>query len=213
MKFLFGNALWHLLMQSDLTTKMIMFFLLVMSVVCWSIIFYKWTQISEKRKQLQKIKHMFATVRSEYDRERVIKEAGVLYGSSLVHHFIVQSRQNKSKDAIDEQCCMHIDEMIYQENSYMIFLFIAASSGPLIGLFGTVWGLMHSFMNIAQKQSADIVTVAPGIAEALLTTLGGLIVAIPALVMYHYLTFSVRVIEHDLYALYDALLIQTPVQK
>ena len=75
----------------------------------------------------------------------------------------------------------------------------------MIGLFGTVWGLMHSFMSIAQKHTADIVTVAPGIAEALLTTLAGLMVAIPALIMYHYLTHRVRLLEHDLYKLSDVI--------
>ena len=58
--------------------------------------------------------------------------------------------------------------------------------------FGTVWGLIHAFMGIAQQKSADISAVAPGIAEALITTLGGLIIAIPALVMFNYLTSEVR---------------------
>jgi len=72
-----------------------------------------------------------------------------------------------------------------------------------LGLFGTVWGLVHAFIRISEKQSADITTVAPGIAEALITTLAGLLVAIPALVMYHYLMSEIRTIERQLFILAD----------
>ena len=78
------------------------------------------------------------------------------------------------------------------EESYLPFLFTSASVSPLLGLFGTVWGLVHAFIRISEKQSADITTVAPGIAEALITTLAGLLVAVPALVMYHYLIAQIR---------------------
>lgn len=62
---------------------------------------------------------------------------------------------------------------------------------------------MHAFIRISEKQSADIATVAPGIAEALITTLAGLLVAIPALVMYHYLMSQVRIIERQLFVIAD----------
>jgi len=72
-----------------------------------------------------------------------------------------------------------------------------------LGLLGTVWGLIHAFMNISQQQSADIATVAPGIAEALITTLVGLIVAIPALALYHYLLGQVQVVQMRVQSLSD----------
>jgi len=76
---------------------------------------------------------------------------------------------------------------------------------PLLGLFGTVWGLIHAFMRISEKQSADIATVAPGIAEALITTLAGLMVAIPAVVMLCYLQSQVRALEYYALRLADTL--------
>jgi len=91
-----------------------------------------------------------------------------------------------------------IDDIIYHEESLLWVLSTCAGASTLLGLFGTIWGLVHAFLSISEKQAADIATVAPGIAEALITTLAGLIVAIPALIMYNYLTMQVRRIEQQL---------------
>jgi biopolymer transport protein TolQ len=82
----------------------------------------------------------------------------------------------------------------------------AAAASPLLGLFGTVWGLIHAFMAIAEHHSADIAAVAPGIAEALIATLGGLVVAIPALAMYVYLHGRVKLLEQEVVELSDTCL-------
>ncbi len=212
MKFLFGNALWHLLAQSDFITKIIMFGLLLVSILCWTVIFYKWVQLSEKSKQLDKLVAKIDTVHTHKDITNFLYENQSLYGRKLLSEYMNarKSLGNKKleyyeQEDLDYQRYAMIDELVFQESSYLLILFIAAACGPLIGLFGTVWGLMHSFMSIAQKHTADIVTVAPGIAEALLTTLAGLMVAIPALIMYHYLTHRVRLIEHDLCQISDTL--------
>lgn len=63
--------------------------------------------------------------------------------------------------------------------------------GPLVGLFGTVWGIMHSFVGIAKSNTTNLAVVAPGIAEALLATGIGLVAAIPALVIYNILTRAI----------------------
>ncbi len=94
-----------------------------------------------------------------------------------------------------------IDEVIYHEEDMLWILSTSAGAATLLGLFGTIWGLVHAFLNISQKQTADIAVVAPGIAEALLTTLAGLIVAIPALIMFNYLVTQVRWLEQQLLSL------------
>ncbi len=98
-----------------------------------------------------------------------------------------------------------LHEAMLQEEQYLPVFSVSATVAPLIGLFGTVWGLIHSFMRISQQQSADIVTVAPGIAEALVATLTGLIVAIPALFMYSYITSKVRFAENQMISLIDRM--------
>ena len=88
-----------------------------------------------------------------------------------------------------------IDLILDMQESYLPFFLTVAAVGPLLGLFGTVWGLIHSFVRISQYQSADIIAVAPGIAEALITTLMGLVVTIPALIMYNYFLTQIRTME------------------
>jgi biopolymer transport protein TolQ len=78
------------------------------------------------------------------------------------------------------------------------FLATTASAAPFIGLFGTVWGIMNSFRNIGAKGAANLATVAPGIAEALVATAIGLIAAIPAVMGYNYLSRRIRVISAEM---------------
>ena len=73
-----------------------------------------------------------------------------------------------------------------------------ASAAPFIGLFGTVWGIMNSFRNIGAKGAANLATVAPGIAEALVATAIGLMAAIPAVMAYNYFSRRIRVISSDM---------------
>ncbi len=73
-----------------------------------------------------------------------------------------------------------------------------ASAAPFIGLFGTVWGIMNSFRNIGAKGAANLATVAPGIAEALVATAIGLLAAIPAVMAYNYFSRRIRVISADM---------------
>ena len=78
------------------------------------------------------------------------------------------------------------------------FLATTASSAPFIGLFGTVWGIMNSFRNIGAKGAANLATVAPGIAEALVATAIVLVAAIPAVMGYNYLSRRIRVISAEM---------------
>lgn len=96
-----------------------------------------------------------------------------------------------------------IDVILTQDEEYLAILSSSAAVAPLLGLFGTVWGLIHAFIRISETQIADIATIAPGIAEALITTLAGLLVAIPALVMFNYLQTKIRSLEQSLITLAD----------
>jgi biopolymer transport protein TolQ len=73
-----------------------------------------------------------------------------------------------------------------------------ASAAPFIGLFGTVWGIMNSFRNIGAKGAANLATVAPGIAEALVATAIGLLAAIPAVMAYNFFSRRIRVLSADM---------------
>lgn len=214
MNFFVGNALWHLVMQSDAMTAFILIGFLIASILCWSIIFYKWSLIKIKYKQVvQASKEM----RNIHNVEQLLsvsqKYAGTLVGQLIADQLgtarvcLKNKKQltDQDKELLEGQRLSLIEDMIHDEESYLWILSLSAAVGPLVGLFGTVWGLMHAFINISEKQIADIVTMAPGIAEALLTTLGGLMLAIPTLIMFHYLQGQIREIEHMLYQISDRL--------
>lgn len=80
----------------------------------------------------------------------------------------------------------------------VVILATAGSTAPFLGLLGTVWGVMKSFLSISAKGSAHLHVVAPGIAEALITTVAGLVVAIPALIAYNYYAARVRRFSREL---------------
>ena len=80
----------------------------------------------------------------------------------------------------------------------MIVLSTAVAGGPFIGLLGTVWGVMETFSRIGEANSASLTTMAPGVAAALLATVTGLLVAIPAMFAYNYMVTSIRAITQEL---------------
>jgi biopolymer transport protein TolQ len=81
---------------------------------------------------------------------------------------------------------------VAQQEHYLIFLATTGNVTPFVGLFGTVWGIMNAFTSIGQAGSANLGAVAPGVAEALITTAAGLGAAIPAVVAYNYFLNRVR---------------------
>ena len=89
------------------------------------------------------------------------------------------------QERIDKVMQITIDREAESLETHMIFLASTGSVSPLLGLFGTVWGIMDSFHSIGLTQNTNIAAVAPGVAEALLTTAIGLIAAIPALIAYN----------------------------
>ncbi len=90
-----------------------------------------------------------------------------------------------------------IAEMTHLE-SLTPFLATVGSSAPFVGLFGTVWGIMDAFRNIGAKGSANLATVAPGIAEALITTAIGLVAAIPAVMAFNFFARKIKVISNEM---------------
>lgn len=213
MSMLLGNSLWHLVATSDVMTQLILVGLLIVSIVCWTLIFYKMVLLRTKKQQLKEVLQVLRkaeTLEQVVDVVRVHAKTypGHLLVTQLEHakYLLKQMHQKKQLsdqeiNLLDERRYECIEDMVHNEETYLPALGVTAQVSPLIGLFGTVWGLTHAFISISQKQSADIVTVAPGIAEALLTTIAGLMVAVPVLVAYHYLKGSVGNLEHQLYSI------------
>ena len=169
--------------------------LIVMSVVSWSIILQKYSFFKSIEASNAVMKDVFLRDGSFEDIYSIARSNE---GSSLARIFIggynemqkilKNSQSNSSLGGIDnieralrKEC---ENELSYME-SHLSFLATVGSSGPFIGLFGTVFGIMNSFNKIAVMGSASLNVVAPGIAEALLATAVGLFAAIPASIFYN----------------------------
>lgn len=200
------NIIWSLISQSDFMTQMVMLILFVMSTVCWAITLYKLILIRVKQEQCLNLLEKMQPISSLHSLASVAQEFKKTFsGYALIQllTFAKSAQETKSIELFELQADGLIDDMMEKEESYVSVLSISASVATLLGLFGTVWGLIHAFVRISEKQSADIVAVAPGISEALITTIAGLVVAIPALIFAQYITIKIKSIEHNLMKLTD----------
>lgn len=207
-----GSVIWTLIVQSDFVTQMVMLVLFGMSVVCWAISLYKIILLRIKKQQCDQV--IAATKHQAGMNELVIiadQHRKTLPGYVLVQLLSAakQAKEHSSIELLQVQSDAIVDDVMYHEEAYTSVLSISASIATLLGLFGTVWGLIHAFIRISEKQSADIVAVAPGISEALITTIAGLFVAIPALIFSQYITASMRTLEYSLMALSDKVILLT----
>jgi len=210
-KSLMGNSLWQLVEQSDAMSKFVLLTLLVMSIVCWAIFFYKIILLNIKKRQIKKANAALSNVAT---MEQLLSAASSV-SDTLPGYFlsknlmflksVLSSNADGSStlsvyqvDLVQHHADVVFDDIVYHEESYLPFISTSAAVSPLLGLFGTVWGLVHAFVGISEQQSADIAAVAPGIAEALITTLAGLMVAIPALIMFNFLYIQVQGLEQQL---------------
>lgn len=215
--FLFKSPAWLLIIQSDWMTRLILLSLFAVSVICITIIIFKFKTL---RKQKIELKNILKELKNIKHFEELI-QIGQKYKSTISGNFLeynlrdlkqilkdkpVQSIHTKELEYLELAADQHIDQFIIESETYLPILGTSAAASPLVGLFGTVWGLIHAFVNISQEKSADIAVVAPGIAEALTTTLAGLVVAIPAMIAFNYFSNELRKQEQQLSHLTDRYL-------
>jgi biopolymer transport protein TolQ len=215
-------SLWGLFMQADVIVKSVIFLLFMASFWCWKIIFDKWSQLQTVNRKASKFEEEFW---QSDDLDAWFKKLKKLATHPLGRVFAAGMQEwNASKDTVraaDMEAKKNVRARVSQvmqvaknreldrmEND-LTFLATTGSTATFVGLFGTVWGIMNSFQNIAAEKSTNLVVVAPGIAEALFATAIGLIAAIPAMVAYNRISRSIDVFSgrlDDFISEFDALL-------
>jgi len=180
----------------DPVTVAILLVLLTLSFFAWGIIITKYFSLKSKQranfsflKNFRRIKQ-FIEVENflinapkcpiKYITQSVMEEAKNL--SLFVNVETLAPRSEMLEDTMQRE----VEACRLEEDSNLSFLAITSNISPFIGLFGTVWGIMQSFYAIGKHGSADLSVVAPGIAVALITTVAGLVTAIPASVSFNY---------------------------
>jgi len=200
-----------LILSSDLIGKSVMILLVFASIWSWAIIFNKLVQYRLVQKKMRSFEVTFWSgqgLDALYDK---IKNS---VDNPLASVFVSAIKECRKGEKNDEQTSsflrigrkdrvvtsMHLSKNSEIEHleTKISFLATVGSSAPFVGLFGTVWGIMHSFQSIAVSKNTSLAVVAPGIAEALLATAIGLFAAIPATIFYNYLASQIDKINNKI---------------
>lgn len=198
-----------LFMQADPVVKAVMLILAVASVWSWAIAVDKWLQFGDLDAQARKFEREFWSGRSMDDvddrgSDRPRDALSRIYATAARE--FREARRSGLGDG-GQQLLERVDRLMQAQISRELsraaknlgFLATVAASAPFIGLFGTVWGIMNAFTNIAQQQQTNLAVVAPGIAEALFATAMGLFAAIPAVIGYNRLLYGIGRVEGRLH--------------
>jgi biopolymer transport protein TolQ len=190
--------------------------LLAASIISWVVIINRFFYLGTVSNAIRSFKREFERLSSLREYKNIPQNIRDSYAGALVSYYIkeynriAQELKNKSgKDSLSfhfehqvaiaqEKVQRETDKASRRLNWGLHILAIMSSTAPFIGLFGTVWGIMDSFFEIGNKGSASLTVVAPGIAEALITTVAGLLVAIPSVVFYNLFVHKAERIEDDL---------------
>ena len=213
-----------LIFNAGLVVQLVMIILVLMSI-------YSWTVIMSKKKILMDASSDIDTFHEEFERndklDKLYKNLPPLasdwsaiediFGSGYKEFTHTKSTSNQSLIMNSERAYRAMNTSASNEidrlDSSLSILAMIASSSPYIGLFGTVWGIMHSFIGLASVKQATIAVVAPGIAEALIATSFGLFAAIPATIAYNRLVSQVEDIGNRYTAFVEEIFVILQRQK
>jgi biopolymer transport protein ExbB len=183
---------WSMFLSADVLVKAVMIGLAFASLVTWTILIAKTVELSLARRTLRSALSKITDARSLAEAQFALgSKASVL--ASLLSAALREARLSAgigSEVGIKERAASSFAEIARAEARRirigMGLLATIGATSPFVGLFGTVWGIMNSFIGISKAQTTNLAVVAPGIAEALLATAIGLVAAIPAVIIYNH---------------------------
>jgi biopolymer transport protein TolQ len=191
-------SILSLFLNADLIVKAVIVMLILASVWSWAIIFEKMFRLRRLHNQADEFEDMFwsgGSLEDLYDRigGQPLDPMSAMFGAAMrewrrsVSKGMAVAGQMRAglQSRIERVMGVTLGREMDRLERYMTFLASVGSTAPFIGLFGTVWGIMHSFSAIAVSKNTSLAVVAPGIAEALFATALGLIAAIPAVIAYN----------------------------
>lgn len=234
----FRGSVIDLVLYSGPVVKIVLLILLFFSILSWAIIFAKLRLIRRADRESRAFLHIFwegkqlSAIFADSKKLRSSPTAEVFRAGYVELNKLSQAASNPdSPRKISDPTALNIElsgvdnisrsmrqattsELTKLERS-LGFLATTGSTTPFIGLFGTVWGIMAAFQSLGALGSASFASLAPGLSTALVATVGGLVAAIPASVMYNYLTNKIRILTSrmDSFALELTNIIQKQLAK
>jgi biopolymer transport protein ExbB len=183
---------WSMFLSADIIVKAVMVGLAFASVVTWTVFFAKMIELSWVQGKLRRALKKVGDARSLAEAQFALGAKDSVL-SALLAAAMSEARLSagiSSDDGIKERAASSFAEIVRAEGRRirigMGLLATIGATSPFVGLFGTVWGIMNSFIGISKSQTTNLAVVAPGIAEALLATAIGLVAAIPAVIIYNH---------------------------
>lgn len=195
---------WGLILQAGWVVKAVMVLLVAASVISWTIIFWKYLVLRSAKSANQKFSDAFWAAGTLDAAQKAVKPHQTapmtkVFESGLHEYNQISNlklKRDESIELLETNVTRSLEKAISQESEglqrNMQFLATTASAGPFIGLFGTVWGIMTSFINIGATGASNLAVVAPGIAEALIATAIGLFAAIPAAIYFNFFATEIK---------------------
>ncbi|WP_426428808.1 tonB-system energizer ExbB [Pseudomonas palmensis] len=188
---------WGMYQNADIVVKIVMIGLAIASLITWTIWIAKGFELMGAKRRLRSEIALLKKATSIKGASETADKPGTL-AHLLVHDALEEmhlSANAREKEGIKERVSFRLERLVAASGRNMSsgtgVLATIGSTAPFVGLFGTVWGIMNSFIGIAKTQTTNLAVVAPGIAEALLATALGLVAAIPAVVIYNVFARSI----------------------
>ncbi len=192
-------SLWALILGATLPVQLVMLLLLAASMVSWVMIVQRTLYLRGARRARESfettfwsgidLNELFRNGGARVGSKKTIDGVESLFRAGFREYNRLTQQGSADPDAVMEGAERAMRVALSREeeklNAHLPFLASVSSVSPYVGLFGTVWGIMHSFRGLATVQQATLATVAPGISEALIATAMGLFAAIPAVLAYN----------------------------
>ena len=183
---------WGMYLAADVVVKAVMIALAVASLATWTVLLAKGWELSRQARALRAARARLLETASlpADDADAALAEGTAAAMLHAARSELRLSQDLDSRDGIKERVASRLDRLELetarvQRRGIGVLASIGAVA-PFVGLFGTVWGIMNSFIGIAHSNTTNLAVVAPGIAEALLATALGLVAAIPAVLVYNH---------------------------
>ncbi len=207
-------TLFGLLLKADLVVKTVLLIMVFMSLVSWAIVIDQSVRLRQARHEVAKFARLVLQSTSMQAWVNMVRGAPATKGPKAIASLVLGSglaewmdgdrttlaREDYSsrRDRTERAMKLTLGEQMREFEGRLPFLATVGSTAPFIGLFGTVWGIMNSFLAIAHSNDTSLAVVAPGIAEALFATAVGLFAAIPAVIAYNKLVDLQRKLNQEM---------------
>jgi len=208
---------WDLMTQMSLFAIIIIAILLSMSLISWGIMLNKWKLFHKVSTDNRRFLQAFRRANNLHDARSsllafknaplaVVFDAGYRAFADLMQSRTTDVEVGNGTIVVDDSELQEIDRVLQRQSSEEIgdlerrvsFLATTGNVAPFFGLLGTCWGIMYAFLDIGAQGSASLIVVAPGIAEALVATIFGLAVAIPAVIGFNWCNTKLKSLADEM---------------